>query len=120
MNIQETIYEHLTTNAGVAAIVAARVYPVRLPQEPTLPALTYFRVSGPVEYTRDGVSLTQSRFQISCWAAGYAAVIALASAVRSAMGIFPKVSFLENQPEMFEPETSVYHIPVDVMIWHEE
>ena len=120
MNIQETIYEHLTTNAGVVALVAARVYPVRMPQEPTLPCITYQRISGPVEYSRDGPGLTESRFQISCWAETYAGAIALAAAVRSAIGIFPEVSFLENQPDMYEPETSVYHIPVDVMIWHEE
>lgn len=120
MNIQETIYEHLTTNAGLVALVSTRVYPAVLPQRPTLPALTYQRISGVPEYSHSGRALMQSRFQISCWAATYAGAIALATAVKAAMDTFPDVAFIEGHSEMYEPETSVYHIPVDVMIWHEE
>lgn len=120
MNIQETIYEHLSTNAAIVALASTRIYPVRMPQQPTLPCLTYQRISGVPDYSHDGRALTQSRFQVSCWAYTYAAAIALAEAVKNSWASFADVAFLENDTEMYEPETQVYHIPVDVMIWHEE
>jgi hypothetical protein len=61
-----------------------------------------------------------SRFQCSCWAATYAGVIALATVVKTAMDTFPDVAFVQGHSEMYEPETQVYHIPIDVMIWHQE
>lgn len=120
MNIQETIYEHLTTNAGVVALVVARVYPMRMPQQPTLPCITYQRIDSVPEYSHDGRGLATSRFQLSCWAETYVGVIALAAAVLAAMDGFPNVAFVEGHNELYEPETQVYHVPVDVMIWHEE
>jgi hypothetical protein len=66
----------LETSAG------ARIYPVILPQSPTLPALTYQRVSEPRQLTHDGVTaLVESRYQVTAWAPTYDAAAALAAAV---------------------------------------
>lgn len=45
--IGNIIFDRLTAEAAVAAVVGTRVYPQLLPQEPTLPAITYDISLGP-------------------------------------------------------------------------
>ena len=125
MNIQEMLYSHLKNSPGVAAVAGARIYPLRLPQEPTLPAITYQRVDAMQNYVHSGPTsagrgLVSSRFQVSCWALTYAEAITLSEAVKAAMDVLPDTAFIETQADMYEPETSVYHIPVDVIVWYKE
>jgi hypothetical protein len=120
-SIQARLYDHLRFNPGVAALVAARIYPVRMPQQPTLPCITYIRVDGVPQYTHSGRSdLVQSRLQISCWATTYAAAIALADAVKASIDSFPENATVEAFPDMYDPETQVYHVPVDIITWYKE
>ncbi len=120
-SIQERLYNYLRFDAGVAALVGTRVYPVRLPQQPTLPAITYQRVDGIPQYSHSGRSdLVQSRIQVSCWALTYAAVIDLVDAVKAATDTFPEDATVEDMPDMYDPETQVYHVPVDVIVWYQE
>jgi len=45
--------------------VSGRIYPVKLPQNPTYPALTYQVITGPRDYTQDGPDgATRFRVQI--------------------------------------------------------
>jgi hypothetical protein len=50
------------------ASVAGRVYPRKLPQGCTLPALTYLEISGDRWRSHQGPSgVAEGRYQISCW-----------------------------------------------------
>lgn len=69
--IEEAIVAILKAHAGLNAIVAGRIYPVLLPQTPTLPAVTYQLISDRRDYTHDGDSgLRTASFQFSCWGDG--------------------------------------------------
>jgi hypothetical protein len=125
MIINDAIFAHLTHHAGLAALISLRCYPVRLPQEPTYPAVTYQRVSLVPTYSHDGDSnLDRGRWQFSCWATTHTAAEAVAAQVRLALAVwraaFSQPAFLENQVDFYEPETGVHHIPVDATLWWKE
>ena len=107
----------LTNNAGVNTIISGRVYRVRLPQEVTLPAVTFQLVSSiPQMIHGEATKNFINRYQVDCWATGGDAVSALRDAVVAAMdniqGTISGVNVLrilfegdrdnyEDQPEMY-------------------
>lgn len=90
MSIEARLYAQLTTHAGLAALIADRAYPVQLPQDVALPAVTYLRVSDAPLLHRSGGAPTynRARFQVDAWATSYDGALALRKQIRAAMGAF--------------------------------
>jgi len=88
--IHTDVYNRLRGNAGVAALVAQRIYPVELPQEPTLPAITYHMLSDPTEHMLNEAtsSFRIASIQVQSWATTWLGAIALSNAVTAAMDGF--------------------------------
>lgn len=68
MSIYRALRAYLLADPAIAGVVATRIYPIRLPQGATFPAITIQRVSG----FRQGVllgraSLARPRYQIDAW-----------------------------------------------------
>lgn len=142
MSIEAALYAHLTANAGVAALVGSRVYPMgSVPQGAAFPRITYQRISSVHEHHQGGVAgLAHPRLQVDCWAqgaSGYAAVKALAEAVRMALdgrrgamgagdaAVDVRSVILEGQSDGWEPPTDssavgVHRVRMDFIIWHAE
>lgn len=84
--IEDALRAVLIADADVSALVAARVWPARLPQSAALPAVVYQRVS-----TTGGMSLsapagpTRSRVQLSAWAPTFPQARQLGEAVVAAL-----------------------------------
>jgi hypothetical protein len=119
MTFGETLLSYFTGYPGIAALISTRMYPTQLPQEPTLPALTYQRVGGEAEYSHGSSAARSPHIQFTCWAATYLAcealslqVIAAADAWHDAMG---GAAFADDPIDMSEPNTGVYQIVVDVL-----
>jgi len=98
------------------------------PRGVSYPALTYIKISGPTLHDAD---IAYPRFQLSCWSEEYSEVKQLAAAVKEVlqrfkgiMGSTPgiKVSqvVFENELDLYDPETGVYHIPADYTIIYRE
>ena len=115
----------------VAQVASAggRVYPAKLPQNPTYPCITYFQVSGPRDYSHDGYSgTTASRYQVSCWGKTYAATKGLARevirAVEGYTGMMGTTRIglirVDNETDNYEYDSDVYHMPVDLIIQYKE
>lgn len=87
MAFESDLTTFLKADGGVAALVTARIYPLRLPQVPTFPAIVYQTVSTVVlDHNHGGAGrLLRSRVQFTCWAASHAGADALADALRSAL-----------------------------------
>jgi len=122
MAIETDIINRLSTFPGLIALLGTRVYPLILPQTPTLPAITYQKISGVREQAHSGdSSLQHPRYQFSCWALTYGAAWAVAEQVRLALqGLTSAgVGIWENALDLYDPETSWYHVPVDITIWHD-
>ena len=134
ITIEEGLAAFLVANAAVNAIVSGRVYPNKLPQTVTLPALTYQRVDTPRVHSHDTSGATGTahpRIQFDCWAASYANAKGLADALRGALngykGTMGTVNPVTVQSALQEDErfddfadAGIVRISCDFIIWHLE
>ena len=83
MIIGVALRAHLLADASIAALVGARIYPLRLPQKAVMPSIVIQRVSGVrFGHLRGGGSLARPRYQVDCWAATHDAATALGTLCR--------------------------------------
>lgn len=123
MTLATELHQWLTIHPATSALVGERVYPIRLPQKATLPAIAYSRVSSPPTRTHSGRgTLEHPRYQLDCWAATYLEAEALAAAVIQALDgqRWGNVSLAENEIDDADPETGLFRRIVDVTIWHQK
>lgn len=129
MSFYQDLYTYLQTQAGLTALVSTRMYPVRMPQSPTLPALVIQKVARAREYSQSGDSnLANPTYQIRCWAETHEDAVALQVQVEGALSAFSGTmgsetvysAFIENVIDDFEEETGLYSQIVDVDFWHKD
>ena len=127
--IESALHSHLTSDAAVSTIVGTRVYPLLIPQDASLPAIAYQRISALRVTAQDGPSnLARSRLQVTCVAESYSGVKALATAVRQALhgykgtvdGVTVGASFLETDVDQYADESGLYSVQMDFRIWYGE
>ncbi len=127
--IEAALFGHLSTEAGLAALVGTRVFPVQLPQGATLPAVTYQRISTRPMTHRGSTTPTYSRprFQLNCWASSYDGTVALRAAVRAAMGTLAQasgpridVALMQDDRDVVEATAGRWVASLDYFIWHRE
>lgn len=123
----EAIFAHLTSAPSVSALVASRVYPVMLPQDPVLPCITYQMIAEPRVHALDGASAPSPYVQLDCWATTYFAAGGLADAVsgvldsfRGTLGgsLYVSACRQRSRRELYEPETKEFRISLDFSITH--
>lgn len=89
MTIEYGLVQRLEDDSTVGTLAGDRIYPHKLPQGPTLPAITYARVSGAREKVLKGLSqLARPTFQFDLWAKKYTEMKSLADAIRSSFDGF--------------------------------
>ena len=129
MKIEEALYSYLSSHSGLTNLVGNRIYPMILPQNTALPAVSYQRISAIRERSHEGPSgLAHPRFQFSCWGDTYKQVKDVAEQIRFALdgykGIMNEVHidaiYIEDDRDVYDPKTKIYHIAIDAVIWHEE
>ena len=129
MTIEEGLYDYLSSDVGVSALLSSRIYPGTLPQNWTAPAISYQRISGERNRILSGPDdRATPRIQIDCWADSYSGARALAEAVRSAIDGYAGLMgttqvgsvVLESDTDFYEPDTNVYHVSMDFWISHIE
>ena len=131
MSIETGLYAYLTANSGVSAIVSTRLYPLKLPQGATLPALAYQLISNarPHDITAGPTGHAFPRFQITSYAESYSAAKSLAAAVRSALDGYRGAMGSETgvggvaligERDSFETETEYPSVQQDYLIPHSE
>lgn len=120
---------YLTAHAGLSALIGDRLYPMRLPEGVTFPAMTYQRISTPRMRSHSGPSgLASPRFQYDCWDVTYAGAGAVARELRLALDgyrggmgqIETFANFLEDERDDFDPATDQFRVIVDAIVWHRE
>jgi hypothetical protein len=127
--IEEALATHLAAHTGIAALVATRVYPQHLPQNPTLPAVSYQVVGGGSDYQHGGASgRARPFFQIDAWAATYATAKILAEEIKKAMiafvGTFSGVkvdgAYGGRTMDFYEESTRIHRVSRDFEVFHSE
>jgi hypothetical protein len=124
---------YLMSKTAVNNLVSGRIYPVVLPQNPTLPAIVYSLVNANrPESMIGGTGLVQARVQVDCWALTQDAAASLSNEVRKVLqgfsGNFGSGSTLVvvqavhvvGEYEMHEPDVNNYRVIIDYHIWYEE
>lgn len=124
--LEPALVAYLKTEIGG---VNGRVYPGHLPDPPELPALVYQRIATrrPVSY--DGPSgFVRARVQLDIWSKSYGEARTIAGAVRRALlgyrgpmgGLEVAIPDQASDLDLFEPDTGLYRVSMDFIIWHEE
>lgn len=129
MNIEQDLYLYLTTDPGISALAGSRVYPVKLKEGATLPAVTYQRVSTARTYAHAAASgLAHPLFQITAWGKQYEEARALADAIIAALNGYrggmgqssALASFLDSEVALYDPDAMAFQVALTVSIWHHE
>jgi hypothetical protein len=128
-DIRPALRAFLLADAAIAAIVAARVYPVVLPQGERGPSIVYTRVSGAGDHHMQGASgLARVRMQIDVWASTPDLAAPLANLVkeridgyRGPMGAVPVQGvFFADEREDYQPDIDMHRMSRDYLIWYDE
>ncbi|MBX9580479.1 MAG: DUF3168 domain-containing protein [Gemmataceae bacterium] len=125
--VEDFIFSRLTTDPGIAAAVGTRVYRVRMPDNPQLPAITFQTVSGSVVESFDGYSgLALPVVQVDCWARTAKAAQDLALLVRGALlgyaGIYQDLRVQKvtewGQFDLYDADTEIFHVSCSCRVWY--
>ncbi len=121
MSIEQKLFERLK---GEVALISDRVYGGTAPQGIERPYIVYVKISPSRDYTHDGYSgLHRPLMQISCLADTYDSAKDVAAQVITALESWPKSDnvdavFIENEIDMYERDTGLYHCLVDAYVWN--
>jgi hypothetical protein len=83
--IEQLLAAVLQAQAGITALCGARIYPLVLPTEPTLPAIDYSFIAGTSSPTLTTRGYKRYRVEINCWGTTYSDAVSLRSAVKDAL-----------------------------------
>lgn len=110
--------------AGVAP-VASRVYPTKLPQNATFPAIRYNRISALRDYTLTGPDcLPAARFQVDVFADTFTESRSVWELLRKALDGFEgsdiRYITLDNETEDYEDDTQLFRVIGDFVVQYVE
>ena len=121
MALHATILARATTHAGLSALIGARCYPLRLPDTPTFPALSYQRISSSEKAGTSGVH--HPRYQFDCWGTTYVQAEAVAVQVEAAFAEHRAAGTPDyrggqrvGQLDTYDPATGRYRVIVDMRL----
>lgn len=127
--VEQALTARLEGSTSVTALAGTRVYPVVLPQEPNLPALTYTLISSVREHAHTADPGTvHARIQVTAWGNTYASASGLSEGVRAATqrwggtstGVVVHDVFIENEYAFYDDETGSHAHTLDLMVHYEE
>jgi len=116
MSAESTLYAWLAADAGVAALVAGRIYPDVIPPDVALPAIAYARLSTePVTTVHGAMPAQFVNLQVQCWAATRTSAEAVADAVQAALLVNGEVP--AGRGQLFDEESGNFGGAVDVRLF---
>jgi len=128
--IDAAIFTKLSGDVSVSAIVASRIYPMRMPQGVVFPAISFDRVSTDTrDLTHNGTNQTaQGTFQFSCFAEDPKTVKQLSAAVVKALHGWKGTvsgekifrSSVLNETDLFDEDMGIFQVAIDVAIMYRE
>lgn len=121
-NIGVALFEALTADDGVTALVDRRIYPDELPQNEPVPALVYTVIYDPKSSTFTGATLRSARVQIDVYAPTLKAAAAVQSEVERVIGAMrtpsPGLSAVQETARSFFDSITRYHrVEMEFTIW---
>lgn len=121
MAVYATLFNRATTHPGLSALIGTRFYPGALPQNATLPAVTYRQISGPDTAGTTGVS--HPRYQFDCWGSTYIDASNVADQVEAAFRDHVAADSpafrggrRASRLDVYEPATDRFRVVVDLRL----
>jgi len=137
--VEQALVARLEAVSGVADTVydssfsGYRIYPYKLPQNPTLPAITYTLIYGESLQSHSGSSgLRFPRYQVDAWttlADGYDSAKALQEQIRLALqgwtgtaaGVRVTAILKDSDnPDYYDQDLKIWRVSTDYSVHHEE
>jgi len=130
--IEEGIAAYLVATGTVHAVVADRIYHMRIPQGATIPCITYQRISTPRILTHDSSGatgdLTNPRFQFDAWAVTIKSAKSITDILRAALhgrtaatgGVTVRAILADAEEPEWDPGIELYRSRSDYIIWLQE
>ena len=131
--INEVLFGRLSSDSGVAALLAAngitRIYHQVPPQNPTFPYVTYQIISGAPDYHLNGqTTLFRNRIEINVWAKNSKSVtdvnIAIRKSLTAVRGMVNDTLvygvFLERESDFYESDLKIFRISTDYFFHYKE
>jgi len=116
MSFETALFQKLSS--GVS-LVSNRVYAGVAPQKVTTPYIVFSKISAGRQYTHsESGGLSRDRVQVSVFSTGYLTAKGVVAQVVTALEGFAQAGFKENEIDIYESETNLFHVPVDFFIWH--
>jgi hypothetical protein len=125
--IEDALYTKLAGTGGVAAVVGTRIYRLKMPDNPTFPAITFEVSSGQQIESFTGYSgLSNPIMSVHCWARSATVAQQLAITIRDAIvgqswtySDRTVANVLEwSTTDLFDDLTDVYHVSASFRIWY--
>lgn len=130
MTLGESLYGYLTGYGALGALVGTRIYPMRLPQKPTLPGIVYHQISRRPEHVRTGIvkPIVAVRMQFDVVAERYSQVESVAAALKTALYsyvssdpvVYSTMVEGEREQPLTEPTLQQFGRSIDATIWYAE
>lgn len=122
MSLEVELVTYLGQDVVVAALIADRAYPLVLPQEPVLPAISYQRISDPPIRSQTGISARNPRVRFNCWDRTYDGAVALEEALIAALdsrafGPAEVKSIYDGGLDDRDPDTGLFRRIVEFLMW---
>ena len=133
-NIEKLLTTLMEADTTIEGLVGTRIFPMVVPQDTTMPCITYQKISGNWQVQISGPhNMSQERFQINCWATTYAGAKALAEAVRAEFSgydtgnasVSVHIITLENETDTINENADVrgsrrYGRMMDFLVWYKK
>lgn len=129
MTIEAGLFDYLSTHATVSADIGTRVYPVKLPQNPTFPCASYTTSGADRHSTFSGQNdFVGMNIDIDCWGETYSDAKDLQTKIRGAVqnyqGLMGTVNvdsvFVYDPVDVYEDSVQAYRSTLPITIYHTE
>jgi hypothetical protein len=135
LTIEQGLEYYLTHYVGLIALISTRIYINRIPQNSTIPCLTFQRISTPrviTQETRGMAGLAYPRFQFDSWSWVYVSAKAINDQVRAALNGYRGViingadsvaiyaALIEDERYNPDLDAGLHRLSSDYIIYHEE
>lgn len=130
MIIEQAILTELGKNSTLTGLVSSRIYYVKAPQDVTEPYIVFFKVSSPRNHSYSGSShLAESLFQFSVFSTTYTEAKSIVAQIQTSLqgftgtmgttpGVYVGSCFFDNETDLYENETKLFHIALDFTMLH--
>lgn len=116
--MEEAIYDILSKDANVSAIVKDRIFPIMIPQGEKKESITYQRIDTIPTNDKDGASkLDVIKLDIDLWGSNYKVLKDLKAKVRTVLDRFDGTNsgftiriIFESERDLFEDDVDRFHI----------